>query len=113
MWHSLFSVFIDVTCYRGLTAPPDEIAKLINALSPSEITRGNLSRIYIYNMNSIYRKRLRRLLRVVVRNATNIFHPNNVDYHLIGSPQELQVHFNLSSLLLPKETSKVQQSRLV
>ena len=36
-----------------------------------------------------------------------MFHPNNVEYHLIGSLQDLQVHFHLSQLHLPKETISV------
>lgn len=41
------------------------------------------------------------------RNETSVFHPKNVDYHLIGSLQDLQTHFHLSQLHLPKETISV------
>ena len=36
-----------------------------------------------------------------------MFHPKNVEYHLIGSLQDLQAHFHLSQLHLPKETISV------
>lgn len=36
-----------------------------------------------------------------------VFHPDNVAYHLISSMQDLQAHFHLSQLHLPKETISV------
>lgn len=53
------------------------------------------------------RRCFRRLLRVCTRNETSVFHPKNVEYHLIGSLQDLQTHFHLSQLQLPKETISV------
>lgn len=53
------------------------------------------------------RRCFRRLLRVSTRNESSVFHPKNVDYHLIGSLQDLQAHFHLSQLHLPKETISV------
>lgn len=53
------------------------------------------------------RKCLRRVLRVATKNDTSVFNPANVDYHLIGSLQDLQAHFHLSQLHLPKETISV------
>jgi neurofibromin 1 len=41
------------------------------------------------------------------KNERSVFSPRNVDYHLIGSLQELQAHFHLSQLHLPKETISV------
>jgi neurofibromin 1 len=41
------------------------------------------------------------------RNDNSVFNPRNVDYHLIGSLQDLQTHFHLSQLHLPKETISV------
>jgi neurofibromin 1 len=41
------------------------------------------------------------------KNDNSVFSPRNVDYHLIGSLQELQAHFHLSQLHLPKETISV------
>ena len=104
MWHRQFSVLIDVTCYRGLIKTPDQLVKKVSSLRPSEISK-NLARIYIYNTNTVYRKCFRHLWRVIERDTTNLFHSDNLEYHLIGSPQELQTHFNLASLQLPKETS--------
>lgn len=36
-----------------------------------------------------------------------MFNPSNVDYHLLGNLQDLQAHFHLSQLHLPKETISV------
>ncbi len=104
MWHRQFGVLIDVTCYRGLLTTVDEMIYKVNSLSPSEVTR-NLTRIYIYNMNSVYRKCFRRVMRPISKDPSNIFHASNVDYYLVGSLKELQTHFNLGSLQLPKDTS--------
>jgi neurofibromin 1 len=53
------------------------------------------------------RKCFRRILRLSARSEDSAFHPNNVDYHLIGNLQDLQSHFHLSQLHLPKETISV------
>ena len=53
------------------------------------------------------RKCFRRLLRSSTKNEASVFHPRHVDYHLIGSLQDLQTHFHLSQLHLPKETISV------
>lgn len=44
---------------------------------------------------------------MATKNDNSIFNPTNVDYHLIGSLQDLQTHFHLSQLHLPKETISV------
>jgi neurofibromin 1 len=44
---------------------------------------------------------------VSTKNEQSVFSPKNVDYHLIGSLQDLQSHFHLSQLHLPKETISV------
>lgn len=41
------------------------------------------------------------------KNEASVFNPKNVEYHLIGSLQDLQAHFHLSQLHLPKETISV------
>lgn len=46
-------------------------------------------------------------MRLSAKNENSAFHPKNVDYHLIGSLQDLQTHFHLSQLHLPKETISV------
>lgn len=54
------------------------------------------------------------MLRLTAKNENGAFHPKNVDYHLIGSLPDLQVHFHLSQLHLPKETiSLVTDTRFV
>jgi len=57
--------------------------------------------------NQLYRKCFRRILRLSAKSENSAFHPKNVDYHLIGSLQDLQAHFHLSQLHLPKETISV------
>lgn len=47
------------------------------------------------------------MLRVSSKSSNNLFHPKNVEYHLVGSLQELQTHFHLSQLNLPPETISV------
>ncbi|KAK7980760.1 hypothetical protein PG989_013217 [Apiospora arundinis] len=106
LWHRPFGLLIDATCYNGQNEPQDDLFKKLELLSPTEISR-SLSRIYVYNMNSAFRKCLRRILRLATKNEASIFNPGNVDYHLIGSLQDLQSHFHLSQLHLPKETISV------
>ncbi|KAH0600615.1 hypothetical protein MHUMG1_01613 [Metarhizium humberi] len=106
LWHEPFGLFIDATCYNGRSEPSDEFFSKLDLLTPSELSR-NLSRIYIYNMNSAFKRCFRRLLRNSTRDDSSVFHPDNVEYYLIGSLQDLQVHFHLSQLHLPKETISV------
>ncbi|KAL2759502.1 hypothetical protein ACRALDRAFT_1074229 [Sodiomyces alcalophilus JCM 7366] len=106
LWHRPFGLLIDATCYQGQNEPQDDVLRRLERLTPVELSR-NLTRIYVYNMNSAFRKCFRRILRVSVKSESNIFHPKNVEYHLIGSLQDLQTHFHLSQLHLPKETISV------
>ena len=106
LWHEPFGLLIDATCYSGRNEPQDDIFKMLELLMPSELSR-SLSRIYIYNMNSPFKRCLRRLLRVSTRNMASTFHPKNVDYHLVGSLQDLQTYFHLSHVHLPKDTLSV------
>ncbi|KAI1852569.1 hypothetical protein JX265_003051 [Neoarthrinium moseri] len=106
LWHKPFGILVDATCYNGQNEAPDDFFKKLDLLSPVELSR-QLSRIYVYNMNSSFRKCLRRVLRVATKNDASVFNPTNVDYHLIGSLQDLQAHFHLSQLHLPKDTISV------
>lgn len=106
LWHRPFGLLIDATCYNGQNEPRDDLFKKLELLSPTELSR-QLTRIYVYNMNSAFRKCFRRILRVATKSDTSIFNPGNVEYHLIGSLQDLQAHFHLSQLHLPKETISV------
>jgi neurofibromin 1 len=47
------------------------------------------------------------VIKLSAKNEGSVFNPRNVEYHLIGSLQELQQHFHLSQLHLPKETISV------
>ncbi|RGP58813.1 neurofibromin 1 [Fusarium longipes] len=106
LWHRPFGILIDATCYNGRNEPQDDLFKKLELLTPSELSQ-NLTRIYVYNMNSAFKRCFRRLLRVCTKNENGVFNPKNVEYHLIGSLQDLQAHFHLSQLHLPKETISV------
>ena len=113
MWHRPFGILVDATCYSGQNEPQDSLFKKLDFLTPAELTK-QLSRFYIYNMNSAFKKCFRRILRLSAKSENSAFHPRNVDYHLLGSLQDLQAHFHLGSLHLPKETiSVVSDSRYV
>ncbi|KAI8668992.1 Ras-GAP domain-containing protein [Fusarium keratoplasticum] len=106
LWHRPFGLLIDATCYNGRNEPQDDLFKKLELLTPTELSQ-NLTRIYVYNMNSAFKRCFRRLLRVCTKNENGVFNPKNVEYHLIGSLQDLQAHFHLSQLHLPKETISV------
>ncbi|KAF3766021.1 hypothetical protein M406DRAFT_256777 [Cryphonectria parasitica EP155] len=107
MWHKPFGLLIDATCFNGQSEEPqDELLHKLELLTPSELSK-QLTRIYIYNMNTAFRKCLRRVLRVSTKKDTSVFNPNKIDYHLIGSIKELQNHFHFTQLHLPKETISV------
>ncbi|CAI4211762.1 unnamed protein product [Parascedosporium putredinis] len=106
LWQRPFGLLIDATCYGGNTEPQDDLFKKLELLAPTELSR-SLSRVYVYNMNNAFRKCFRRMLRVSSKSSNSLFHPKNVEYHLVGSLQELQTHFHLSQLNLPPETISV------
>ncbi|OAA76331.1 Ras GTPase activator [Akanthomyces lecanii RCEF 1005] len=106
LWHEPFSVLIDATCYSGKNDPKDDFFKMLDLLMPCEVSQ-NLTRIYIYNMNSAFKRCFRRLLRIVTKNECSAFHPNNVKYLLPGNMDEMRSHFVLSTLQVPKEHSAI------
>jgi neurofibromin 1 len=106
LWHRPFGLLVDATCYNGQNEPKDELFQKLELLTPAELSK-QLSRIYIYNMNSTCKKCFRRVLRIASKNEASVFSPANVEYHLIGSLHDLQLHFHLSQLHLPKETISV------
>ncbi|KAI2616374.1 GTPase [Hypomontagnella submonticulosa] len=106
LWHKPFGLLIDATCYDGQNDPPDELFKQLELLSPSELSQ-QLSRIYVYNMNSTFRKCFRRVLRVATKSDASPLNPSNVEYLLLSSRLDLQAHFHLSQVHLPKETISI------
>jgi neurofibromin 1 len=54
LWHKPFGLLIDATCYNGQNEPPDDWFKKLELLSPVELSQ-QLSRVYVYNMNSAFR----------------------------------------------------------
>lgn len=53
------------------------------------------------------RKCFRRVLRVATKSDTSVLNPANVEYLLLGSRLDLQAHFHLSQVHLPKETISI------
>jgi neurofibromin 1 len=113
MWHKPFAVLMDATCYSLNNELPDDVYRKIDSLMPPEMVK-NYARLYVYNMNSAYRKFCRRALRHAVKDENNPWHPSKIEFIMLGSLGELQQHFNLGSLHLPKETmSFLSDSRYV
>lgn len=54
MWHRPFGILIDATCYNGQNEPQDALFRKLDLLTPSELSK-QLSRVYVYNMNSAFR----------------------------------------------------------
>ncbi|RPA79455.1 hypothetical protein BJ508DRAFT_415934 [Ascobolus immersus RN42] len=113
LWHKPFGILIDATCYGTANELPDDVYIKLMGLMPPEMLKA-FSRYYVYNMNTQYRKSFRKVLRTALKEETNPMNPKNVEYVLLGNLQELQQHFHLGSLHLPKDTiSLVHDSRYV
>jgi neurofibromin 1 len=54
MWHKPFGILIDATCYSGQNEPQDALFRRLDLLTPTELSK-QLSRVYVYNMNSAFR----------------------------------------------------------
>ena len=111
--HKPFAVLVDATCYSLSNELPDEICRKLSSLMPPAMIK-NHARLYIYNMNSAFRRFFRRILKIALDDEHNAWTPSNVDIIPVSSLGELQQHFNLGSLHLPKETmSFLSDSRFV
>ncbi|KAI1278536.1 GTPase [Xylaria sp. FL0933] len=107
LWHKPFGIFVDATCDQGAIEHHDELIRKLELLMPTEMIN-QLTRMYIYNMNSTYRKTFRRNLRLTgKRGESNMFVGPHTEIHLLGSVQDLQAHFVLRQVHLPKETIDV------
>ncbi|KAI0518485.1 GTPase [Xylaria bambusicola] len=106
LWHKPFGVFIDATCDHGAIENHDDLIKDLENLMPTEMI-SQLTRMYVYNMNSTYRKTFRRNLRLAGKREVNMFVGPNTEIHLLGTVQDLQTHFVLRQVHLPKETIDV------
>ncbi|KAI1178220.1 hypothetical protein F4777DRAFT_586841 [Nemania sp. FL0916] len=102
LWHKPFGIFIDASCDNGSTDFYDDIMRKLELLTPAEASN-QLSRCYIYNMNSTYRKTFRRNMRVAGKRDTNLFEKLKIEIHLLGTIQELWSHFNIENARFPKE----------
>ncbi|KAI1325648.1 GTPase [Xylariaceae sp. FL0255] len=105
LWHKPFGLLIDATCDNGRHEYHGEIHKKLEQLATAEVAK-NFTRVYIYNMNSTYRKTFRRRMRMVSKGPNPHFRPG-LEIYLLGTLQDLQTHFHLSQLHLPKETISV------
>jgi neurofibromin 1 len=54
MWHRPFGLLVDATCYSGQNEPQDALFRQLDLLTPSELSK-QLTRVYVYNMNSAFR----------------------------------------------------------
>ncbi|OAA58846.1 Ras GTPase activator [Cordyceps fumosorosea ARSEF 2679] len=106
LWHEPFAILVDATCYSGKNDPRDDFFKMLDLLMPCEVLQ-SLTRIYIYNMNSAFKRCFRRLLRIVTKNDLSAFHPKNVKYVLPDGMQNMRPHFMIESLQVPKEHSSI------
>ncbi|KAJ8122779.1 hypothetical protein ONZ43_g1109 [Nemania bipapillata] len=102
LWHKPFGIFVDATCGNGATDNYDALMKQLELLTPSEMSN-QLSRCYIYNMNSTYRKTFRRNLRLAGKREGSSLDRLNIEIHLLGTIQELWAHFNIENARFPKE----------
>jgi neurofibromin 1 len=113
MWHRPFGTLIDATSFNQANDVLEDFNNRMNHLTPTDLVK-NMSRCYVYNMNSSFRKSFRRSLRQQAKLENSPFNPNIIDFFLIGSLQELQTHFHLGSLHLPRDTiSVVTDSRYI
>ncbi|KAI0107044.1 GTPase [Nemania sp. FL0031] len=102
LWHKPFGIFVDATCGNGATDNYDDLMKQLELLTPSEVS-SQLTRCYIYNMNSTYRKTFRRNMRIAGKRGSDLSEKSNIEIHLLGTIQELWAHFNIENPRFPKE----------
>ena len=103
LWHKPFAVLVDATCYSLNNEFSEDLFRKLDGLTPPELSQ-SFNRYYVYNMNGLYRKCFRKTLRHAVRDPKSILNPANIEIYLLGNLTELQVHFHLGSLHLPRET---------
>lgn len=60
LWHKPFGLLIDATCYTGNNEPQDDLFRKLELLTPTELS-DNLTRVYVYNMNSAFRYEISQL----------------------------------------------------
>ncbi|KAI1428452.1 GTPase [Xylaria sp. FL1777] len=106
LWHKPFGILVDATCDHGAIEHHYDLVRKLELLIPSEMTN-QIARMYIYNMNSSYRKTFRRNLRLAGKRETNLSMPAHTEIFLLGSVHDLQAHFVLRQVHLPKETIDV------
>ncbi|ENH72793.1 Neurofibromin [Fusarium oxysporum f. sp. cubense race 1] len=90
LWHRPFGILIDATCYNGRNEPQDDLFKKLELLTPSELSQ-NLSRIYVYNMNSAFKRCFRRLLRTEDDSAFGLRADNGKIVMYFTSPKKSDV----------------------
>ncbi|KAK3950236.1 hypothetical protein QBC32DRAFT_376735 [Pseudoneurospora amorphoporcata] len=103
LWDRPFGIFIDATFYNVQSEPAESLLRKIELLTPTELAK-QLSRVYIFNMNSACKKGFRKVFKTWIRNENSIYSPANIEYHLLGSYREYYAHFDHKTFNLNKVT---------
>lgn len=103
LWDRPFGIFIDATFYNVQSEPAESLLRKIELLTPTELAK-QLSRVYIFNMNSACKKGFRKVFKTWIRNENSIYSPANIEYHLLGSNREFLAHFDSKNFHLNKVT---------
>lgn len=107
--HQPFAILIDATCHTSNNEIPEEAILQLLGLMPPEMAK-NFCRLYIYNMNTAYRKYFRKTLRAAVKDKVCAHSAAEKEYIVLGSDQELKKHFDFAHL--PKETASFSSDTL-
>lgn len=103
LWDRPFGIFIDATFYNVQSEPAESLLRKIELLTPTELAK-QLTRVYIFNMNSACKKGFRKVFKTWIRNENSIYSPANIEYHLLGSYREFYAHFDHGKFNLNKVT---------
>ncbi|KAK3397174.1 putative RasGAP group protein [Sordaria brevicollis] len=104
LWDRPFGIFIDATFYNVQSEPAESLLRKIELLTPTELAK-QLTRVYIFNMNSACKKGFRKVFKTWIRNEHSIYSPANIEYHLLGSYREYDAHFDNQKFSLNKDTT--------
>ncbi|CAF3480713.1 unnamed protein product [Fusarium graminearum] len=106
LWHRPFGILIDATCYNGRNEPQDDLFKKLELLTPSELSQ-NLTRIYVYNMNSAFNQlHLPKETISVVTDTRYVFQPIT---RLSKSKGKIEVIIKVGSQFVQVTTTKKQE----
>ncbi|TGZ81752.1 hypothetical protein EX30DRAFT_254963 [Ascodesmis nigricans] len=105
MMHKPFAILVDATMHSVANELPDDVCLTARNLMPPEMIK-NYKRLYVYNMNSAYRKFFKKSLKTIERSKSPpiVWGQRGIDLILVTSMQDLQQHFSLGAVNLSKET---------